>query len=637
MWEGEIFVNTEFEWLVEVFKEGLSLETNPGYIIDEILPLNKYKLVDVTVDECGNSGYLINEQQDVNKIISIAVDECSNIYLLDGNSNQILLFNVQKKTINPLKCLNKKLKSIKKFKTLKTIVISSDTLYVADDELVVGFARVNGQLRSVNRISDLDEKVPMNTGKLPTEINLTQLGVKISGFTHGLDDNYYLIIDNNTGNDIVRLKFVENRYLPTRSTVKVFDSSKTDCKWHRLELNANIPEKTHVDVYYHISNDKKSDQNVTWTKLVTFQSGVDLYDVLIPNVPGKLIWIKMDLVSTDEYKTPIIKHLKVYFPRISYLRYLPAVYQEDELGKEFLEPFLSLFETFMWKKEEQINNISSYFDADSTPDEFLNWLGSWTSTIFDESWSLNKKRMFLKNAVKLYKKRGTKEGLEELLEIYTGNKPIIVENWQLYGDETNCQSPLKCKCNINNQNPVSNDENNSSLFGKAAPFHFCVISIPYLFTIDSSGLNKLKEGPISDELKNQLLKKGIQISDGAEISFLRGNEWLIKDKENLLLLEFEASFKVYKKPLIDLETLLKTSMRLIDREKPAHTTAGVVILQPWTYLGMHTYLGVNSFLSKNEMRLGTGSAINRDTLLAEKENSGQLNFKSRVEIDTKLS
>jgi len=54
-------VNTDFKWLVEVFKDGLSLPKDPGYIIDEMLPLNEYRTIYPEVDECGSTGYLIDE------------------------------------------------------------------------------------------------------------------------------------------------------------------------------------------------------------------------------------------------------------------------------------------------------------------------------------------------------------------------------------------------------------------------------------------------------------------------------------------------------------------------------------------------------------------------------------------------
>lgn len=608
MWKGEIPVTTEFKWLVEVYKDEIKLKKNPRHIIDEILPLDEFKIIDTAVDECGKIGQLIDEKQDTEiKIKDIAVDECGNIYLIDGISEQILLYNILNKVIDPLKCLNKELDSIKEFEIPETVDISHDTLCVRDNKIKVTFARVNGQLRNITAINDENENNP-------AEI-------------HGLDGNLYKITKDN---EVTRRKYKEDRYDITSSVYvsEQFDSYETSCKWHRLELDADIPPKTHVDVYYFISDKDTPNNNVPWMKLTTFQSEADIYDVLLPNIPGRFLHIKLDLISTDEFSTPTIRLIKAYFPRISYLRYLPAVYQENEISREFLERFMSLFETFMWKKEEQIDDISSYFDADSTPREFLDWLATWTSTVFDESWSESKKRTFLKNAVNLYKKRGTREGLEELIKIYTGNEPLIVENWQLYGKDTNCQSRLKCE----------KSQSLKELLGKQAPYHFCVIFIPYIFTIDTKGLDKLTEGQLSEKLKERLLKKGINISNDAEIHPMKDNEWIIKDKENLLAMEFENNIKIYNKPLIDIGSLQKTFMRLIEVEKPAHTTAGAVIIQPWTYLGMHTYLGVNSFLSKPpQMRLGTGSAINRDTVLGDNESSGQLNVRSRIEIDTKLT
>jgi hypothetical protein len=75
----------------------------------------------------------------------------------------------------------------------------------------------------------------------------------------------------------------------------------------------------------------------------------------------------------------------------------------------------------------------------------------------------------------------------------------------------------------------------------------------------------------------------------------------------------------------------------VELEKPAHTSAGVVVLQPWIYLDLHTYLGVNTYLSKPVMQLGITSVIGRDTVLSDTEGSGQIERRSKTGIDTKLA
>jgi phage tail-like protein len=107
-----------------------------------------------------------------------------------------------------------------------------------------------------------------------------------------------------------------------------------------------------------------------------------------------------------------------------YVRHLPAIYQEDEL----MGRFLMLFESFWGPIEQQIGHLACYFDPRMTPPEFLPWLASWINLVLDESWPEERRRLLLRSAASLYRKRGTRRGLEEYLEIYTGGKAQIVEH-----------------------------------------------------------------------------------------------------------------------------------------------------------------------------------------------------------------
>jgi phage tail-like protein len=107
-----------------------------------------------------------------------------------------------------------------------------------------------------------------------------------------------------------------------------------------------------------------------------------------------------------------------------YLNHLPSIYQEDEL----MGRFLMLFESFWAPVDGQIDNLALYFDPRLAPPEFLPWLASWISLVLDERWPEQKRRQLLCSAAALYRKRGTRQGLEEYLEIYTGEKPQIVEH-----------------------------------------------------------------------------------------------------------------------------------------------------------------------------------------------------------------
>jgi phage tail-like protein len=525
------------------------------------------------------------------KPVEIVLDDAENLYVLDGDNNCILKFDQGGRFMVAFggEVLRDK-------EHVNIAIYKNDFLYVLDraGKNIFKF-EIDGKCGLVEPEHEFDlEKLSNPSGlAVDPEGNVYVGDDKERGFIHKFkpngaytgpllgyqgscsgifvdkQGNFYIIGGSEGG--ISFLRFIRDRYSikePGTFISGPFDSDKSDCIWHKIILDVLIPDKTQIDVYHHISQEKKSQKEISelpeseWSKLATFYaSAMNRRDALIQGPVGRYLWLKMELISTDEYKTPKIRSIETYFPRISYLRYLPAVYQEDAASRDFLERYLSLFETFLGAEDMEIGQIARYFDAEATPGEFLSWLATWVAAIFDESWQEEKKQKFLQSAVELYKKRGTNEGLEELIEIYTGDAPMIVENLQLYEKDADGNFVLRCE---------ENDELKvvlEKLFGAPAPFSFCV---------------------------------------------------MLKLNQNI-------------------ESQLKSVKRIVELEKPAHTSAGVVVLQPWIYLDLHTYLGVNTYLSKPVMQLGITSVIGRDTVLSDTEGSGQIERRSKTGIDTKLA
>ncbi|MEA3309345.1 MAG: phage tail protein [Chloroflexota bacterium] len=107
-----------------------------------------------------------------------------------------------------------------------------------------------------------------------------------------------------------------------------------------------------------------------------------------------------------------------------YLRHLPALYERDD----FMGRFLMLFESFWGPIEGQIDKLPYYFDPRTAPPGLLPWLASWLDLVLNERWPEAKRRRLLQAAVSLYRRRGTREGLADYLEIYTDVRPEIVEH-----------------------------------------------------------------------------------------------------------------------------------------------------------------------------------------------------------------
>ena len=116
------------------------------------------------------------------------------------------------------------------------------------------------------------------------------------------------------------------------------------------------------------------------------------------------------------------------------LEYLPAIYQEDP----FIGQFLSAFEKILLGREddvvfpykgleETIDGLAALFDPKETPKEFLSWLAKWTALSLRADLDETKQRHFLANIIQLYRWRGTKNNLQNLLKLFTVGVPDVNE------------------------------------------------------------------------------------------------------------------------------------------------------------------------------------------------------------------
>jgi phage tail-like protein len=107
----------------------------------------------------------------------------------------------------------------------------------------------------------------------------------------------------------------------------------------------------------------------------------------------------------------------------SYLKYLPAIYRDDE----FVGQLLLLFESILSPIERSVENMAIYFDPLMTPEHFLAWLASWLDLSLDPTWPEYRRRELITHAAELYRWRGTRKGLIDYISIYAGIEPEIYE------------------------------------------------------------------------------------------------------------------------------------------------------------------------------------------------------------------
>lgn len=239
---------------------------------------------------------------------------------------------------------------------------------------------------------------------------------------------------------------------------KAFDSAEAETVWHKFTLDAAIPDGTQLRISYFSSDSEFLPlQGTIWkvddwvveeghsfreklTAMAPYWSNsvVNPQDALFFDAKGRYMWLKVEWIGSER-QTPQLNRLRIYFPRETLLSYLPAVYQEEESSRGFLARYLSLFGTLFDSLEEQINNMSKQFDRERVQGTQLRWLGSWLGLESDEHWSDEWVRRLIRAAPELYRYRGTRRGIEKLVEIVTGMLPIIVEPFQFKAMRENAE------------------------------------------------------------------------------------------------------------------------------------------------------------------------------------------------------
>jgi phage tail-like protein len=134
-------------------------------------------------------------------------------------------------------------------------------------------------------------------------------------------------------------------------------------------------------------------------------------------------------VPVDQYlletasQTEILRTIRLVQTPSTYLRYLPAIYSQDE----FMGRFLRIFESVVDPVDQQIDGLEHYFDPDLAPARFLPWLASWLEVAIDDRWPRERQVALIRAAPELHRWRGTRRGLREHLRLYLGVEPEIEE------------------------------------------------------------------------------------------------------------------------------------------------------------------------------------------------------------------
>lgn len=235
-----------------------------------------------------------------------------------------------------------------------------------------------------------------------------------------------------------------------------FDSMERGTVWHRLRMNLDIPSSAicrlrayasdtpEISIYsVETGNTDRVDFNEYLADDSTnISSKIDMFDylgakafdnpsdILLSSLKGRYLWICIEIISYEKEKVSI-SSMKIEFPQISFVDYLPEVYRQGEKEDSFLSRFISIFQSMYVDLEDTIDFIPVKFDPERTTKEFLSWMAEWLSVKDASVWGEKRLRHLLKESVKIYKMKGTRRAVAKIVQEYLGIEPIIVEQFDI--------------------------------------------------------------------------------------------------------------------------------------------------------------------------------------------------------------
>lgn len=215
--------------------------------------------------------------------------------------------------------------------------------------------------------------------------------------------------------------------VPTRHTdgelvTTGVDSGLPRCRWHRVSVDADVPEGTAVRVS--IAATESPDAVPELGDWQDAPPGAT--DFLVEQPPGRYLYVRLRL-SGDGGATPVVRRVRLDFPRSTSADLLPAAFRQDPAADDFTERFLSLFDASLAGIDRVIERYPALLDVAGVPDEALPWLGGLLGLAFDAGWDASTRRALLRAAPELYRRRGTPWAIGEAVRIVFGATPVIEE------------------------------------------------------------------------------------------------------------------------------------------------------------------------------------------------------------------
>jgi phage tail-like protein len=227
----------------------------------------------------------------------------------------------------------------------------------------------------------------------------------------------------------------------------MFDTGEAGCSFNRLVVDA-LCEEVRLEVIVMATDETsvlagnraqrlesylRSDQVPYQEKANTLRAlphvrAVNAKDILLHSLRGRYLWIYVtftrEIIGQSKAE---LRGLRLELPKISFTEYFPEIYE----GNEFFDRYMGIFQSLFLDVERRVDGVPRLLDYRTTPDENVEYLAGWLG--IDNSrrlFSPSQLRYLIAHIDLFQGAKGTKRALESAVELLTGIKPRIVEQFE---------------------------------------------------------------------------------------------------------------------------------------------------------------------------------------------------------------
>ena len=246
------------------------------------------------------------------------------------------------------------------------------------------------------------------------------------------------------------------RFMPDFGTGSVFfshslDSIENNMSWGTFKVISKVSQNSKIVFKFFASDSKdvvvpiegqfkKLNMDKFLRSDTNFNIKIEVFDKLgalkfenpkyapLFGLKGRYLWFCIESTGVVDEPT-VVKELEITFPNLNFVEYLPEIYQKFS-PDSFMYRYMYIFQSIYLDTEKIIDNIPENFEPIYANKEFLSWICRWFKVDYS-IWNQDKIRFLMYRLVEIFKSKGTKASILNMVENYIGEKPIIVEKFRI--------------------------------------------------------------------------------------------------------------------------------------------------------------------------------------------------------------